>query len=87
MKTKFGIDVKKVTKHHVYLSVERHKMIEVTRSGDAVSIGYQVDYSTEQFPIKTNSVAIIERCELGEHCRCVMGDQVDCWNWIGEVKL
>jgi len=44
-------------------------------------------YSTEQYPIKANSVAIIERCELGEHCRCVMGDQADCWNWIGEVKL
>lgn len=32
-----------------------------------------VVYSTEQHPIKANSVAI--------------GDHADCWNWIGEVKL
>jgi hypothetical protein len=69
MQTKFGIDVKKVTKHHVYLSVERHKMIEVTRT--------------------PASVANVERCELGEHCRCKSYDKAykqDCWNWIGEVK-
>lgn len=44
-------------------------------------------YSTVTHPIKANSVAIVERCELGEHCRCAIGDHADCWNWIGEVKL
>lgn len=43
--------------------------------------------STVTHPIKANSVAIIKRCELGEHCRCAIGDHADCWNWIGEVKL
>lgn len=24
---------------------------------------------------------ITQRCELGEHCRCVKGDEPGCWNW------
>lgn len=46
--------------------------------------------STTTQPIQSNSVAITARCELGEHCRCKTFDvayKVDCWNWIGEVKL
>jgi hypothetical protein len=37
-----------------------------------------------------NSVAIVETCELGEHCRCKSFDaayKADCWNWIGKVTL
>ena len=44
-------------------------------------------YDMTTYPIKANSVAIVERCELGEHCRCATTDHADCWNWIGEVKL
>jgi hypothetical protein len=48
------------------------------------------EYDMTTHPIKANSVAIVERCELGEHCRCKSFDvayKADCWNWIGEVKL
>lgn len=41
-------------------------------------------------PRPSESVAIVTRCELGEHCRCKSYDaayKADCWNWIGEVKL
>jgi hypothetical protein len=41
-------------------------------------------------PCAATSGAIVERCELGEHCRCKSFDaayKADCWNWIGEVKL
>jgi hypothetical protein len=44
-------------------------------------------YEVVQQPIKTNSVGITERCELGEGCRCVKGDEPGCWNWASRVEI
>lgn len=51
------------------------------------SCGTNLDYN--QCFCKPEPVATVERCELGEHCRCKSFDvayKADCWNWIGEVK-
>lgn len=62
----------------------------VTLPNGLVTVIAKPEYDTTTHPIKVNCVAIIERCELGENCRCKSFDvayKADCWNWIGEVKL
>ena len=59
----------------------------VTLPNGLVTVIAKPEYDMTTHPIKANSVAIVARCELGEHCRCAIGDHADCWNWIGEVKL
>jgi hypothetical protein len=104
MQTKFGIDVKRdgnnaIIRRDLRVGVEQRdgtvKWFEgvkvgavksVEPCGDGVSVGYELI----NYPIKANSVAIVEVCEIGEHCRCKSFDvayKADCWNWIGKVTL